>query len=346
MQTILGRRILTSTTRTQLRLQLAATARLPPRPTPPPPPHRKMSLLRHQIQNDAPAPLSESVQSKPSLAELMNAMHVIAPLSLADTSWDNVGLLLESPSASARTTSGVHLCIDLTTSVAEEAIKDSNVSVVLCYHPIIFRGLKSLTMGNSQQASLLRLVAAGISVYSPHTSLDATQGGINDWLAVACSGGHHDDLAAFMQVPRPCRLSKNTPKGYEEAGMGRTFELADAVSPSTLVERLKKSLHVDHLQIALPHGCDANAQTIKSIAVCAGSGGSVLAGDNSDAWVTGEMSHVRRRERQWGRRRLELIHSLFPPWFPRRTARSTCGSSRRTYSDPRQPHQHRARIPA
>jgi hypothetical protein len=30
--------------------------------------------------------------------------------------------------------------------------------------PIIFRGLKSITLGNSQQQSLLRLAAEGISV--------------------------------------------------------------------------------------------------------------------------------------------------------------------------------------
>jgi len=49
--------------------------------------------------------------------------------------------------------------------------------------PIIFRGLKSLTLANSQQSSLLRLAAEGISVYCPHTALDTQAGGINDWLA-------------------------------------------------------------------------------------------------------------------------------------------------------------------
>ena len=45
----------------------------------------------------------------------------------------------------------------------------------------IFRGLKSLTMSDPLQASLLRLSAKGISVFSPHTSLDATPKGINTW---------------------------------------------------------------------------------------------------------------------------------------------------------------------
>lgn len=59
--------------------------------------------------------------------------------------------------------------------------------------PIIFRPLKSLTLSNTQQRSLLRLVQAGISVYSPHTAVDASVGGVNDWLADGISGGKENE---------------------------------------------------------------------------------------------------------------------------------------------------------
>lgn len=59
--------------------------------------------------------------------------------------------------------------------------------------PIIFRPLKSLTLSNTQQRSLLRLVQAGISVYSPHTAVDASVGGVNDWLADGISGGKDNE---------------------------------------------------------------------------------------------------------------------------------------------------------
>lgn len=49
--------------------------------------------------------------------------------------------------------------------------------------PIIFRALKSIILENTQQSSLLRLAQEGISVYSPHTAVDAAPGGLNDWLA-------------------------------------------------------------------------------------------------------------------------------------------------------------------
>ena len=64
------------------------------------------------------------------------------------------------------------------------------VSQVLTYlpDPIIFKGFKSLTLADTQQQSLLRLALEGISVYSPHTAVDAVPGGLGDWLADIVTG--------------------------------------------------------------------------------------------------------------------------------------------------------------
>jgi putative NIF3 family GTP cyclohydrolase 1 type 2 len=105
--------------------------------------------------------------------------------------------------------------------VAEEAI-GLNSSIIVAYHPIIFRGLKSITLANTQQQTLLRLASHGISVYSPHTAVDAAPGGLGDWLAdivtatktsddVTESGEESkprspvkkDDEDPFLQVKRP-----------------------------------------------------------------------------------------------------------------------------------------------
>ena len=60
--------------------------------------------------------------------------------------------------------------------------------MVVAYHPIIFRGLKSLTLADTQQSSLLRLALQGISVYSPHTAVDAVPDGMADWLCDIVTG--------------------------------------------------------------------------------------------------------------------------------------------------------------
>jgi putative NIF3 family GTP cyclohydrolase 1 type 2 len=74
----------------------------------------------------------------------------------------------------------------LTTSVVEEALS-TPTAFIISYHPPIFSPLRSLTLSNPLQASLLRCAAAGVSVYSPHTALDGVWGGVNDWLASGLS---------------------------------------------------------------------------------------------------------------------------------------------------------------
>jgi putative NIF3 family GTP cyclohydrolase 1 type 2 len=67
--------------------------------------------------------------------------------------------------------------------------------------PIIFGGLKALTLQDPQQASLLKLCAKGIGVYSPHTSVDGAVGGVNDWLASGLANGEYDDDLPIVSVP-------------------------------------------------------------------------------------------------------------------------------------------------
>jgi putative NIF3 family GTP cyclohydrolase 1 type 2 len=110
------------------------------------------------------------------------------PEILADNSFDNTGLLLEAPfDPLRRQMNSVLLTVDLTRAVTDEAI-EHNHSVVVSYHPIIFRGLKYLTLADSQQLSLLRLALQGISVYCPHTAVDAVPDGMADWLCDIVSG--------------------------------------------------------------------------------------------------------------------------------------------------------------
>ncbi|QIW98882.1 hypothetical protein AMS68_004400 [Peltaster fructicola] len=107
--------------------------------------------------------MSTPVGSAPFTQAVVAAMRKLYPEALADKSFDNTGLLLEAPYNKERQQqNSVLLTIDLTKAVADEAIKRRD-SCIVAYHPIIFRGLKSLTLQNTQQQSLLRLAAEGIS---------------------------------------------------------------------------------------------------------------------------------------------------------------------------------------
>ncbi|GFO19885.1 nif3-like protein 1 [Plakobranchus ocellatus] len=116
-----------------------------------------------------------------SLETVVAKLKKLAPLHLAG-SWDNVGLLVE-PSA-PKYVSKVMLTIDLTTQVMEEA-KDRTVDLIISYHPPIFVPLKRLTQRSWKERIVVDCMENRIAVFSPHTSYDALEGGVNDWLLSA-----------------------------------------------------------------------------------------------------------------------------------------------------------------
>ncbi|CCM03788.1 uncharacterized protein FIBRA_05935 [Fibroporia radiculosa] len=206
------------------------------------------------------------------------ALERIAPLRLAEK-WDNVGLLLEAPQQRANA-NRVLLTIDLTPAVLVEALSTPTAFIV-AYHPTIFKPFSSLTLSNPLQASLLRCAAAGISVYVPHTALDSVTGGINDWLCL----GLNNQIAPPQDNIRFIGEADKDGMG----GLGRVITFPEPISMSELQRRIKAHLNVQHIQVAYTPLRDPNV--VRSVAVCAGSGGSVLLGVDADLYFTGEMVH-------------------------------------------------------
>jgi len=208
---------------------------------------------------------------------VVRAMERVAPLRLAEK-WDNVGLLLESP-ITRKDAKRVLLTIDLTPDVLNEALT-MPTSVIVSYHPAIFRPLSSFTLSNSLQASLLKCAAAGISVFSPHTALDSVRGGINDWLSQCLIGLEN----AAVRPIEP----KDTDDG---AGLGRIVTYQNGVPLERIIAAVKAHLNLKYIQVATSTKSGVTSDTAQSIAICAGSGGSILGGIEADLYFTGEMAH-------------------------------------------------------
>jgi len=118
------------------------------------------------------------------LHKVLQILRSIAPEHLAEP-WDKVGLHLgDEVWPIAR----VLLCIDLTEQVMAEAIAQ-RTSLIIAYHPPIFSPLARLTMNDWKQRILLEAAHHRIAIYSPHTALDAAEGGVNDWLCQAFGPG-------------------------------------------------------------------------------------------------------------------------------------------------------------
>lgn len=78
-----------------------------------------------------------------------------------------------------------------------------------------------------------------------------------------------------------------------DAGMGRIVEFDEPQPLSTVIDRIARGVgNPKGFPVAVPQGRSIGDITIKSVAMCAGSGGSLFAGlDDIDLLFTGELSH-------------------------------------------------------
>jgi dinuclear metal center YbgI/SA1388 family protein len=219
---------------------------------------------------------TSSPSSAVDLKDLLKVLQKFAPLQLAEK-WDNVGLLIEPLTTNI---TNILLTIDLTEAVVEEAIQ-KNVNFILSYHPPVFEALKRITMSTTKQRIVVKCISNSIAVYSPHTSFDVVKGGINDWLASGLGKGK------VVAIKPSAAATGPLPEILEE-GLGRIVTLAEPVTLSELVCRIKSHLGLERLRLATG---DTDRTTVSTIAICAGSGGSLLKGVPADVWFTGEMSH-------------------------------------------------------
>ncbi|MBQ3556090.1 MAG: Nif3-like dinuclear metal center hexameric protein, partial [Bacteroidales bacterium] len=74
------------------------------------------------------------------VSEIISAIEELAPISLKEE-YDNPGLQVGDSSIEA---TGALLCVDVTEAVVDEAI-ECGVNLIISHHPILFKGLKSVT---------------------------------------------------------------------------------------------------------------------------------------------------------------------------------------------------------
>ncbi|KAK4157724.1 GTP cyclohydrolase 1 type 2/Nif3 [Chaetomidium leptoderma] len=250
--------------------------------------------------------MERSLESPLFTKQVVKAMQTLYPEELADKAWDNVGLLQENINPASGTVSPrVLLTNDLTIRVAEEAIK-KQASVIVSYHPFIFRGLKSVTLGDPQQRIVLRLAQHNIAVYSPHTAADAVLGGVNDWLVSILQ---KLCVAGEVTVVQPIKGGPTMPQGFEGAGYGRRVQLTYETDLESILQVYCMELGMKHVMVSRPK-TGGPVTHISSVAVCAGSGYEVLKDTDADLIVTGEMSHHNAlRLKMLGKSVLTVFHS-------------------------------------
>lgn len=109
------------------------------------------------------------------LSYIINALEAYAPRALQEK-WDNTGLQVGLPAGTECT--GVLICVDVTPEVVSEAVR-RGCNLIVSHHPLIFKGLKSLTGRTFAEITAYEAVRAGVAIYSSHTALDSTRGGVS-----------------------------------------------------------------------------------------------------------------------------------------------------------------------
>ena len=145
-----------------------------------------------------------------TIADIITMMETWAP---PWTAWDrdNVGLQVGDASRPVRR---IGVTLDITHEVIDEAIR-RKTDLLISHHPLFFRMPRSITATDRIGALALRLIEHHIALYSSHTNLDSTAGGVNSRLAEALGLANVRFLAPLEGVV--VKLAVFVPTGHADS---------------------------------------------------------------------------------------------------------------------------------
>ena len=108
------------------------------------------------------------------LNQIIPILEKMAPTAYAED-FDNVGLLVGDI---YKQITGILVCHDALETVVNEAI-EKNCNLIVCFHPILFSGLKKITGKNYVERAVIKAIKNDIAIYAVHTGLDNHKLGVN-----------------------------------------------------------------------------------------------------------------------------------------------------------------------
>jgi dinuclear metal center YbgI/SA1388 family protein len=112
------------------------------------------------------------------LSEVIDVLDAAYPPALAHD-WDSVGLVCGDP---ADVVESVTVTVDATAEVVA-ALPER--SLLLAHHPLLLRGVDTVSASTGKGALVHRLIRAGSALFTAHTNADAAAPGVSDALADA-----------------------------------------------------------------------------------------------------------------------------------------------------------------
>jgi len=113
------------------------------------------------------------------IREVTAFLEGIAPRSLQE-GYDNSGLIVGDPNQKVK---GVLVSLDAIEAVVEEA-RARKCNLIIAHHPIVFKGVKSLTGKSYVERTIIKAIKYDIAIYAIHTNLDnVLHQGVNEKIA-------------------------------------------------------------------------------------------------------------------------------------------------------------------
>lgn len=111
---------------------------------------------------------------KITVKDVVGALEEKYPLYYAED-FDNTGLLTGSLNDPVQ---GILVTLDSTEEVVEEAAR-RGCNLIVSFHPIVFKGLRSLSTDSYVTRAVVSAIRHGISIYALHTAMDNDFEGVN-----------------------------------------------------------------------------------------------------------------------------------------------------------------------
>ena len=201
-------------------------------------------------------------------------MENFAPLSYQED-YDNAGLIVGKSDLVLK---GILICLDVTEPVIDEAIS-LGYNMILSHHPLIFKGVKSITGKSYVDDCLVKAIKNDIAIYAGHTNVDSVYYGVNGKMAELLGL-----LNCRILVPEPLKNGSE-----QEHGLGMVGDLPVAEHEDDFLKRVKTTFRCQYIRHSVPTG-----RLVKRVAVCGGAGSAFLEDAKkagADVFLTGEARH-------------------------------------------------------
>ena len=204
------------------------------------------------------------------LRELLESLDEFWPITGADD-WDAPGLVCGSLNSRV---SRILLTVDVTDEIIEEAVA-GGFDLIIAHHPLLLRGVKTVSENSSKGAVLAKAIRANVSIFAAHTNADIVPRGVS--AALAASFG-------LLNV-RP--IVETGP----QTGHGRIGSLSDDLPLGELAQVIARQLPPTATGVRVAGSFET---PVRSVALCGGAGDSFIEdayASGADVYITSDLRH-------------------------------------------------------